>query len=127
MYNEEQRLSILSTLEDIKFSINLIQKRVKNIITSDDFLKDDDGLEKLDSISMRLVAIGEGFKNIDKITENKLLPNYPDIPWKEVKGIRDILSHHYFDIDSEVIFEICKSELIQLLNTTIKLINDLKN
>ena len=127
MYNEEQRLSILSTLEDIKFSINLIQKRVKNIITSDDFLKDDDGLEKLDSISMRLVAIGEGFKNIDKITENKLLPNYPDIPWKEVKGIRDILSHHYFDIDSEVIFEICKSELIQLLNTTLKIINDLKN
>jgi uncharacterized protein with HEPN domain len=127
MYNNEQKQMILSTLEDIKFSINLIQKRVKNIANSDDFLKDDDGLEKLDSISMRLVAIGEGFKNIDKLTENKLLSNYSTIPWKEVKGIRDILSHHYFDLDSEVIFEICQNELDQLLKTTIVIINDLKS
>ncbi len=73
MYNDEQKLMLLSTLEDIKFSLELIQKRSKNITSSDDFLQDDDGLEKMDSISMRLVAIGEGFKNIDKLTQNKLL------------------------------------------------------
>jgi len=65
-----------------------------------------DGLLKLDGISMRLIAIGEGFKNIDKLSDNKLLTNYPNIPWKQVKGIRDILSHHYFDLDAETIFEI---------------------
>ncbi len=125
MYSDEQRTMLLSTLEDIKFSIELIQKRAKHINSSDDFLKDDDGLEKLDGISMRLVAIGEGFKNIDKISENKLLLNYPDIQWKQVKGIRDILSHHYFDLDSEVIYAICKNELEKLLTTTIKIINDI--
>lgn len=107
MYSDEQKLMLLSTLEDIQFSIELIQRRSKNINSSEDFLKDDDGLQKLDGISMRLVAIGEGFKNIDKITKNKLLINYPEIPWKDVKGVRDILSHHYFHLDSEVIFEIC--------------------
>ncbi|OHE15678.1 MAG: hypothetical protein A2540_08170 [Sulfurimonas sp. RIFOXYD2_FULL_37_8] len=127
MYGNEQKLMLLSTLEDIKFSIELIQKRFKNINSSDDFLKDDDSLEKLDSISMRLVAIGEGFKNIDKLTQGKLLVNYPTIPWKQVKGVRDVLSHHYFDMDSEVIFEICKNDIDNLLQTTINIIDNVKD
>ncbi len=55
----DKELIILSTLEDIVFSIELIISRFETIKSSDDFL-DGDGLEKLDSISMRLVAIGEG-------------------------------------------------------------------
>ncbi len=116
---------ILSTLEDVKYSLELIHSRCKDINSSDDFLKDDIGLERFDSISMRLIAIGEGFKNIDKLSDNKLLTNYPNIPWKQVKGIRDILSHHYFDLDAETIFEICKNNLSELLNTTINIIEDI--
>ena len=127
MYDDEQKHMILSTLEDIKFSIELIQKRSKNIYKSDDFLETEEGLEKLDSISMRLVAIGEGFKNIDKLSNNTMLHNYPEIPWKQVKGIRDILSHHYFDLDAEVIFNICKNELTELYDVTLKIYQDLKD
>lgn len=126
MHNE-QKLMIISTLEDIKYSLELIQKRFQGITSSDDFLKDENGLEKLDSISMRLVAIGEGFKNIDKLSNNQLLLNYPNIPWKQVKGIRDILSHHYFDLDAEMIFNICKNEINGLLKTTIQIIDDIQN
>jgi len=108
MLSDKARM-IISTLEDIKFSLELIKDRCKDINSSDDFIDNNSGLEKLDSISMRLIAIGEGFKNIDKLSESKLLNNYPNIPWKQVKGIRDILSHHYFDLDAETIFEICGS------------------
>ena len=124
MHNEQKEM-ILSTLEDIKYSLELIQKRAKNINSSDDFLKDENGLQKLDSIAMRLSAIGEGFKNIDKLSNNQLLIKYPNIPWKNVKGIRDILSHHYFDMDAEVIFDICKKDVNVLLETTIQIIKDL--
>ena len=116
---------ILSTLEDIVFSLELIKTRCKNIHNSDDFLNSDTGLEKLDSISMRLIAIGEGFKNIDKLSHYNLLIKYPDIPWKQVKGIRDILSHHYFDLDAETIFYICQNDLEPLLQTTTKIIQDI--
>ena len=109
MHNEQKEM-LLSTLEDIKYSLELILKRANNINSSDDFLKDENGLQKLDSIAMRLSAIGEGFKNIDKLSNNQLLIKYPNIPWKNVKGIRDILSHHYFDLDAEVIFNICKKK-----------------
>lgn len=122
--HDEQKVMILSTLEDIKYSLELIQKRAKKINSSDDFLESENGLEKLDSISMRLVAIGEGFKNIDKLSDNQLLLNYSNIPWKQVKGIRDILSHHYFDLDAEVIFNICKKDINELHKTTIQIIKD---
>ena len=117
---------ILSTLEDIQYSLKLIQNRVKDINSSDDFLTNESGLEKLDSISMRLVAIGEGFKNIDKLSNNTLLQNYPQIPWKEVKGIRDILSHHYFDMDAEIIYNVSKNEIQKLIDIVNKIILDIK-
>ena len=124
MHNEQKEM-LLSTLEDIKYSLELILKRANNINSSDDFLKDENGLQKLDSIAMRLSAIGEGFKNIDKLSNNQLLIKYTNIPWKNVKGIRDILSHHYFDLDAEVIFNICKKDANELLETTIKIIEEL--
>lgn len=124
MLDDKTRM-IISTLEDIIYSIELINKRFKDIKVSDDFLKDDIGLEKLDGISMRLIAVGEGFKNIDKLSDRKILVNYPQIPWKDVKGVRDILSHHYFDLDAEVIFGICKSNVSDLLDISKQIKSDL--
>jgi len=120
----DRDLMIVSTLEDIKFSIELIVSRFKDINVVNDFLKDENGLQKLDSISMRLVAIGEGFKNIDKLSKKELLEKYTSIDWKGVKGVRDILSHHYFDIDAETIFEICDNNVVELLNVVNKIIED---
>jgi len=125
MSNDKERM-IFSTLEDIKYSLDLIISRCKKINSSDDFLKDDSGLLKLDSVSMRLIAVGEGFKNIDKLSNHELLKNYPNIPWKKVKGIRDILSHHYFDLDAETIFDICENSIEELLSTTVQISNDIK-
>jgi len=124
MYDKD--LMVLSTLEDIVYSLKLIQDRFVSIQSSDDFLVNSNGLEKLDSISMRLVAIGEGFKNIDKVTDNKLLLEYPSIDWKGVKGVRDILSHHYFQLDAETIFDICDEHIDELLNVSMKMIEDLQ-
>ncbi len=41
---------------------------------------------------MQLIAIGESLKHIDKLTNNTLLKNYPEIDWKAVKGMRDIIT-----------------------------------
>ena len=108
-------LMVLSTLDEIEKSLVMIQKRFSCIKTSDDFLASDDNIEKLDSIAMRLLAIGEGLKNIDKLTDGKLLSQYPEIEWKKIKELRDVLSHHYFDINAEIIFDICTQKLDKLL------------
>ncbi len=58
-----------TTKELLKFileSIFLIKRHFEKIESADDFLRDDEGLDKLDSISMRLQAIGEALKNTYK-------------------------------------------------------------
>ena len=77
-----------------------MQERTEIIKTVDDFLLSPSGMEKLDAACMVLIAIGESVKNLDKITEGQLLPTYPSIPWKRVMGMRDIIAHHYFDVDA---------------------------
>jgi uncharacterized protein with HEPN domain len=126
MYDSNTQKDLVSTLENILLSIQLIQERFSSIENSDDFLDNKVGVEHLDSISMRLIAIGEGFKNIDKLTAYQLLEQYSDIEWKGIKGIRDKLSHHYFDIDSEIIFDICDTKLEELFTVTNKILHDIK-
>jgi uncharacterized protein with HEPN domain len=75
---------------------------------------------------MRLLAIGEGLKNIDKLTDGQLLPRYPSIEWKNIKGLRDVLSHHYFDINAEILFDVCSSKLDELSSVVKQMSKDLK-
>lgn len=102
---------VLHTLEQIELAIRRLQERTKNIRSVDDFLSTPGGMEKLDAACMVLIAIGESIKNLDKVSEGKLLPTYPSIPWKKVMGIRDIMAHHYFEVDADVVFEVIVKEL----------------
>ena len=122
----DRTLMVLSTLEDIDMSIDMVMERFKAIKTVDDFLSSAENIEKLDSIAMRLLAIGEGLKNIDKLTDGQLLPRYPSIEWKNIKGLRDVLSHHYFDINAEILFDVCSSKLGELSSVVKQMSKDLK-
>ena len=75
---------------------------------------------------MQLIAVGEALKNLDKITDDALLPNYPQIDWKKVKGMRDIISHHYFDIDAEAIYTACTDHIKVLAQAIKKISEDIK-
>lgn len=44
--------------------------------------------------------------------------------WKGVMGMRDIIAHHYFDLDGEVVFNVVKIELPNILQIIRKMIND---
>ena len=59
----------------------------------------------LNAVCMKLLAVGEEVKSIDKRTNKGLLPLYPAIRWKDVMGMRDIVAHHYFEIDANRIFD----------------------
>jgi uncharacterized protein with HEPN domain len=73
----------------------------------------------------RLIAIGEALKNLDKVTNKSLLPKYPRIDWKKAKDMRDIISHHYFETDVEVICDVCKNHIPDLAQTINKMIREL--
>ena len=114
-YISSENLPIVwHTLEKIELAINRLQERTANIKSTDDFLLTPSGMEKLDAACMVLIAIGESIKNLDKLTNGKMLPTYPSIPWKRVMGMRDVIAHHYFDVDADVVYSVISKELSPL-------------
>ncbi len=75
---------------------------------------------------MKLIAVGESIKNLDKITDKKLLINYPQISWREVMGMRDIIVHHYFEIDADVILKTIHENIPLLLEVVRLMEKDIK-
>ena len=119
-------LMTLHILELIKNSLLEVEKRSERITEPNDFLISETGVILMDSICMKLSAVGESIKNLDKITEHQLLPNYPEIPWKNVMGVRDFIVHHYFEVDADVIYGICKQDVPALITVIERMMEDLQ-
>ena len=119
-------LMTLHVLELINTSLKEVRKRSEKINHADDFLISESGVILLDSICMKLSAVGKSIKNLDKITEHQLLPNYPEIPWKNVMGVRDFIVHHYFEVDADVIYGICKQDVPALITVIERMMEDLQ-
>lgn len=71
-------------------------------------------MKNLAASCMLIEAIGEGVKQIDKFTDSKILIERPEIPWKDVIGIRNHIAHGYFDIDGDIVFDVVKNNLDSL-------------
>lgn len=117
----------IEILKKIRSAIERLEERTKDIKSVDDFLNSSYGMEKLDASCMLLIAIGESIKSFDKITDKKVLCEDASIPWTEIMGVRDIIAHHYFDIDAEEIYNIIKFDLKPLLQSIDNFIDKLHN
>lgn len=118
---------VLSILLQIDQALERIKIRAAPIRTPDDFTGSQAGMEKLDSICMLFMAIGEALKNVDKITGGGLLSEYPEIDWKGAIGFRDIIAHHYFDIDAEQVLWVCVHEVGPLSTAVKNMIKEMRN
>jgi len=97
----------------------------EDIDSIDDFLTSKDGMILMNAVCMKLIAIGEEVKGLDKHTDKKLLAQYPDIQWKDIMGMRDIIVHHYFfDIDTEKVFEAIQNDVPKLHTVIEKMIKE---
>ena len=122
MHDKELAREVLQQLES---AAERIVDRFQTIREASDFTNSPAGVEKMDAICMVLIVIGESLKNLDKITNGALLQQYPDVDWKKAKGMRDILTHHYSNINAEAIYYTCRDKIPQLLKTIRKIIKDL--
>ena len=118
--------------ELLYYSLKRIASTIERIINNSQAIDDSQyyvlspaGMERLESTCMLLLAIEESIKGIDKMTQKQLLPNYPEVDWKGAMGIRDIIAHHYFDIDETIVFDVVKNKLPGMLETINKMIEEL--
>ncbi len=103
-------------LEDINESITKIEKYVKSV-KKNDFLNND---ELQDAVIRRLAIIGEAARKLPK----KFTTTRPEIPWKQIIGMRNILIHVYNEADYESIWNTIKNDIPTL---KIQINNLLKN
>lgn len=84
-------------------------------------------MKTLAATCMLIAAIGERIKNIQKRTNRTLLDVVcPEIPWKDIMGMRDHIAHGYFQIDANFVFDVVHNDLSQLQNAVKKIIAHLK-
>ena len=117
---------ILAALAKIEQTVVRVIANSEQITSYNYYYMSPAGMERLESTCMLLIAIGESIKGIDKITNKELLPQSPEVDWKGAMGIRDIIAHHYFELDAEVVFDVVKNEFPNLLQTIRRMINDLE-
>ena len=117
---------IESLLKKILQTVERILANSETITSPSFYLLTPSGMERLESTCMLLIAIGEGVKGVDKLTDKKLLSFYPGMDWKGVMGMRDIIAHHYFDLDAEIVYDVIKHDLPKLKDVLQQIVDDLK-
>ncbi len=115
---------IREVLSQILEAAGRIERRFALIRSPEDFLLNEEGIDRLDGICMMLIAIGENLKNLDKITNSELFRRYPQVDWDGAKGIRDIIGHHYFHIDAEIVYAVCLEKMPGLIQTIRKMLQE---
>lgn len=64
-----------------------------------------------DAVIRNLEIIGEAVKNLSPSFRGE----HPDVPWKQIAGLRDVLIHHYFGVDVDSVWLVVESRLPGLL------------
>ena len=93
-------------LKDILAAINSIETFVGDM-SFEQFRADD---KTMSAVIRKFEIIGEAAKYIPE----KILKQHPDIPWKEMAGMRDKLIHFYFGVDYQLVWATIKERLPQV-------------
>jgi uncharacterized protein with HEPN domain len=103
-------------IEDILECIEKIEKYTK--IDEDDFFEND---QVQDAVLRRLEIIGEAVKNVPQDFRDK----HPEIPWRKIAGMRDVIIHEYSGVNLERVWKVAKEDLVGLKGKILNIKKDL--
>ncbi len=92
-------------IQDMLDAMNRIHQYTHNI----SFEQYESDLQLQDAIIHRLQIIGEAASRIPEETRN----NYPNIPWRKIIGLRNVIVHDYMMVNTKEIWTIATVDLSQ--------------
>lgn len=90
-------------IEDILECITKIDRYTEEM-TFDSFRHDE---KTIDAIIRNLTVIGEAVQNIPA----EVLLKYPNLPWAQMRGIRNVVVHEYFGVSIEILWQTIQNDL----------------
>ena len=105
-------------LKHILDAISNIEKFIEGV-NKENFLSN---VEKQYAVLRGLEIIGEATKNLSEELKKK----HPNIPWKEIAGMRDKLIHQYFGVNLDLVWETIKTELPELKNQISRILKEIE-
>ncbi|WP_324736557.1 DUF86 domain-containing protein [Thermococcus sp. SY098] len=104
-------------LQDMLESIERIEEYTEGY-DFETFTKD---RKTVDAVLRNLEIIGEAARHIPE----NIRIQHPEIPWKRVIGLRNVVIHHYFGVDLSIVWVIIKKQLPELKNAVISLLEEI--
>jgi uncharacterized protein with HEPN domain len=105
--------------EDAIDAINKIESYIRDL----DYESFSQNNMVIDAVVRNLEIIGEAIKNIP----DNIIDKYPDIPWKRMIGLRNIVIHAYFGIDLENIWKIITENIPEVKPRIVEILDDIRD
>lgn len=128
MYKKiDNKQRVLSQLNFIISEISFAIETTKEVPDENFFGTTAEGMILFRSSCMCIQNISEGFRQVDSRTGGELLPQYKDVPWPQIKGIRNLLAHEYLSVEEPEILSILQQDLPNLLPVAQQMKRDIEN
>jgi uncharacterized protein with HEPN domain len=95
-------------LEDIQFGCKKILRYTAGMEFNDFVLNE----LTYDAVIRNLEIIGEAARNVP----SEICEKHPEVEWRAMAALRNIVAHEYFGVKEEIIWEIVSNKIGPLLN-----------